>query len=100
MPCTTSNGMNVIISQALATGLPVITTRHSGLPDQVGDGYNGFLVNEGDFRALAEKILYLIDHPELLTELGANGRKLVEEKYNSKVLIDKQIEIYASLIND
>ena len=90
--------MNVIISQALATGLPVITTRHSGLPEQVKDGYNGYLVQEGDFRALAERILYLIEHPELLDELGCNGRKVVEEKYNSKILIDEQIEIYKKII--
>lgn len=90
--------MNVIISQALATGLPVITTRHSGLPDQVKDGYNGFLVREGDFRALADKILFLIEHPDVWPEFGWNGRKLVEEKYNSEQLIIKQIEIYNSLI--
>ena len=55
--------MNTIISQALATGLPVITTRHSGLPDQVIDGKNGFLVDEGDFTSLAERIIYFMDHP-------------------------------------
>ena len=90
--------MNVIISQALATGLPVITTRHSGLPDQVRDGYNGFLVAEGDYHALAEKIIYLISHPELLSTFGINGRRLVEEKYNSEILIDKQVEIYKKII--
>jgi len=91
--------MNVIISQALADGLPVITTRHSGLPEQVKDGYNGFLVNEGDYLALAEKILYLIDHPDMLPKLGENGRSLVAEKYNSEKLITKQIEVYRSVID-
>ena len=90
--------MNVIISQALATGLPVITTRHSGLPDQVKDGYNGFLVGEGDFRALADKILFLIENPDVWVKLGENGRNLVTEKYNSEKLINQQIEIYNSLI--
>lgn len=92
--------MNVIITQALATGLPVITTRHSGLPDQVKDGFNGFLVDEGDYVALAEKILYLIEHSSLLAEFGRNGRRHVEEKYNSKFIIEKQINIYKEVIND
>ena len=91
--------MNVVISQALATGLPVITTRHSGLPEQVKDGLNGFLVNEGDYRALAERILYMIDHPELWGGFGRFGRRHVEKNYNSKILILRQIEIYKGLLD-
>lgn len=90
--------MNVIISQALATGLPVITTKHSGLPEQVEDGYNGFLVDEGNFQALADKILFLIENSDSWIKLGKNGRNLVTEKYNSEKLIIQQIEIYNSLI--
>ena len=60
-----NNFMNLVITQALATGLPVITTRHSGLPDQVKDGVNGWLVDEGDYQTLAKKIVYFLDRPEL-----------------------------------
>jgi len=90
--------MNVIISQALASGLPVITTRHSGLPEQVIDGKNGFLVDEGDYKALAERILYMIEHPEIWAKLGRFGRLHVEKNYNSKVLIERQVSIYERLI--
>ena len=75
--------MNVIITQALASGLPVIATRHSGLPDQVKDGLNGFLVAEGDYEALAERILYMMEHPELWAEFGEFGRRHIEENYNN-----------------
>ena len=61
--------MNTVVSQALAVGVPVITTRHSGLPEQVIDGTNGFLVAEGDYVALAERILTIADHPDLLPRL-------------------------------
>ena len=91
--------MNVIISQALATGLPVITTRHSGLPEQVKDGKNGFLVDEGDYKALADKILYYMDHPELWVKFGKFGRKHVMKNYNSKILIEKQIDFYYQVLN-
>lgn len=90
--------MNVIISQAMATGLPVITTRHSGLPEQVQDGVSGFLVPEGDYHALAEKIIEMIEHPERWPEFGRNGLKHVEEKYNADLLIDRQVELYRTLI--
>jgi len=91
--------MNVIISQALATGLPVITTKHSGLPEQVKDGHNGFLIEEGNYEALAEKILYMIEHPELWADLGKNGRDHVQKNYNSRDLIEKQIKFYNEIIN-
>jgi len=45
-----------MVSDALALGLPVIATRHGGLPEQVIDGENGFVVDEGDYQALAERI--------------------------------------------
>ncbi len=92
--------MNVVISQALATGLPVIATKHSGLPEQVIDGKNGFLVDEGDFRALAEKILYFIDHFEIWPQFSVFGRNHVEEKYDSAELIDKQIKYYDELLRE
>jgi len=91
--------MNVIISQAMATGLPVVTTRHSGLPDQIHDGENGFLVPEGDYEALAERIIYMIEHPEVWADFGRQGRDIVSEKFNSDILIEKQIEIYREVID-
>ena len=83
----------------MASGLPVITTRHSGLPEQVKDRYNGFLVDEGDWQALAEKIVHMLEHPELWPEMGKNGRKHARENYNSNILIDKQVEYYQEILN-
>ncbi len=86
--------MNTVVTQALATGLPVITTRHSGLPEQVVDGENGFLVDEGDYRALAERILTVAEHPELLTSLSERSRGHVELHYDAGILIERQIDAY------
>ena len=91
--------MNLIISQAMATGLPIVATDHSGFPDQVMDSKNGVVCPEGDFEALAEKLLFLIEHPELWPAFGRYGRKHAEEHYNSKTLIARQVECYASLIS-
>lgn len=91
--------MNLVITQAAATGLPVIATRHSGLPDQVRDGISGFLVAEGDYQALAEKILFLIEHPEVWAAFGQAGRAHVADKYEAKVLLDRQCDWYHKIIN-
>jgi colanic acid/amylovoran biosynthesis glycosyltransferase len=91
--------MNLVISEALATGLPVVATDHSGLPDQVIDGYNGGIVTESDVEQLAEKILWLMNHPEMWEEFGRNAREHVLERYSSGSLIPIQIEHYRRLAN-
>ena len=88
----------MVISQALALGVPVLATRHSGLPEQVVDGLNGFLVEEGDFAALAERILRLLEHPELVTELSCAARPHVAERYGAARLIEQQIAAYEELV--
>jgi colanic acid/amylovoran biosynthesis glycosyltransferase len=92
--------VNVVVSQALAMGLPVIATRHSGLPEQVMDGKNGFLVDEGDYAALAMAIARLSADPTLLTQLSAAGRDHVRENYSSDAMIDRQIQLYLGLVAD
>ncbi len=92
--------MTTSVMQALATGLPAITTDHSAFPDQIIDGRNGFLVPEGDFHALAEKILYMMDHQELWPEFGRFGREHVKKTYDSKILIEKQIKLYEQILNE
>lgn len=90
--------MNLVVSQALATGLAVIATRHSGLPEQVIDGSSGFLVDERDYQALAERILTLSNRPELLAEFGAAGRVHVDDHYNAESSIETQLTAYLELI--
>jgi|SRR4249920_2805176 len=89
--------MNTVVTQALACGLPVVTTRHSGLPEQVLDGVNGFVVEEGDWEALADRLERLAAHPELLPEMSEAGRRHVERHYNAAILIERQIAAYEEL---
>jgi colanic acid/amylovoran biosynthesis glycosyltransferase len=91
-------GIPVVLMEAQAIGLPVISTYHSGIPEVVIDGKSGFLVHEKDVDALAEKIEYLIEHPELWSEIGREGRKFVEERYDIKKLNQKLVEIYQALV--
>jgi colanic acid/amylovoran biosynthesis glycosyltransferase len=91
--------VNLVVSQALALGLPVLATRHSGLPEQVIDGKNGLLVEEGDHVALAERIVYLAENPDLLPAFSRRAREHVEKHYDSATLIVRQIEMYRSLLD-
>jgi colanic acid/amylovoran biosynthesis glycosyltransferase len=84
--------------QALAMGLPCVVTNHSGFEEQIIDGKNGFVVPEADWEALGEKMLYYIEHPELWRSLSAYGREYMKAHYDNDVLIERQIEIYNSLV--
>jgi colanic acid/amylovoran biosynthesis glycosyltransferase len=92
--------VNTIVSQALAVGVPVITTRHSGLPEQVMDGHNGYVVDEGDVAALADRILHLEEHRDLLATFGVNGRKHVRQHYNSQDWLERQLEVYRAVAGE
>jgi colanic acid/amylovoran biosynthesis glycosyltransferase len=56
-------GQALVLQEAQAMGLPVLSTLHNGIPEGLLDGKSGFLVPEKDVEALAEKLNYLIDRP-------------------------------------
>jgi colanic acid/amylovoran biosynthesis glycosyltransferase len=92
-------GIPGAIVEAMAWGLPVLSTRHSGIPEVIQDGESGFLVPERDAGALAERLEYLIEHPEIWQEMGKKGREFVEEHYDIDKLNDRLVEIYQGLLN-
>ena len=61
---------------------------------------SSFLVPERDVDALAEKLVYLIDHREIWPEMGRAGRAYVEANYDINKLNDRLVEIYRELLND
>lgn len=77
-------GIPVALMEAMATGLPVICTSISGIPELIDDGQSGLLVSPGDSRALARAISALSEDFELCKEMGVRGRQKVEDKFNLK----------------
>lgn len=91
-------GIPVSIMEAMATGLPVISTFHSGISELVRDGVSGFLVPERDSDALAGRLQLLIDQPELWSSFGMAGRSHVEQHFNLRVQNDKLVEFYREVL--
>lgn len=92
-------GFPVILTEVLATGMPVVGFSHCDIPEVVQHGKSGFLVPERDVDALAERLTYLIEHPEIWPKMGRAGRAFVEEHYNIDKLNDRLVEIYKDLNN-
>ncbi len=86
------------LKEAMAMGMPVISTLHGGIPELVEDGKSGFLVAERDANAIAQKLTYLIEHPETWEGMGKAGRMRVEEKYDMNKLNDELVEIYQEML--
>lgn len=90
----TEGGAPVSLIEALATGLPAISTYHADIPEVLMDGKSGFLVPERDVDALAERLEYLINNTKLWGKMGCNGRKHVEQNYNLTTQVKKLEDIY------
>jgi colanic acid/amylovoran biosynthesis glycosyltransferase len=87
------------LKEAMLMGLPVIATAHGGIPELVKDDISGFLVPERDAHAIAEKLTYLIEHPEIWSAMGHAGRNYVATNYDINKLNDELVQIYRQVIN-
>jgi colanic acid/amylovoran biosynthesis glycosyltransferase len=85
------------LKEAMAMGLPVISTLHGGIPELVEDGVSGFLVPECDSEAISSRLDYLIKHPETWIQMGKAGREIVERNYDLNKLNEKLVDIYKNL---
>lgn len=87
LACTTStdgdrDGIPNVILEAMAMGLPVVSTRHSGIPEVVRDGENGYLVEPADSAGIANALAALLDNPQSWATLGQKGRQSVQELFS------------------
>lgn len=75
-------GIPVALMEAMASGVPVIASRLSGIPELVKDGQNGLLIPPGDAAALADALYYLYEKPHLRYRLGQAGRDRVLREFD------------------
>ena len=82
------------VLEALATGLPVVTTTVGGIPETIESGKNGFLVEPFNPRQFSEKILYLLEHPAEAAEMGAQARKTIVENFDWRIVVKEAMKVY------
>lgn len=69
--------------EAMATGLPVVTSTIGGIPEIVAEGRTGFLIAPDDGMALIQRLEALIDRPEQRIAMGTEGRRIVEARFDA-----------------
>jgi glycosyltransferase involved in cell wall biosynthesis len=92
-----NEGTPVTIIEALAAGVPVVSTDVGGVRDVVGDGRSGLLVPAGDVEALGDALDRLAGDPALRRELGGRGRDVIE-RYSIPRLVDDLDLLYRELL--
>jgi glycosyltransferase involved in cell wall biosynthesis len=94
-----SEGLSLTLLEAMARGLPVVTTAVGGSPELVADGQTGFLVPPAAPEALAEKLLLLLRDPDRARVLGLAGRRRVEEHFSTQAMLNQYEQLYTRALH-
>lgn len=93
---TLAEGSARVVWEAMAAGMAIITTPNCG--SVVENGVHGYLIRPGDTQELDQAVKACLEGRTSVTELGENGRELVNGHYNSKVYQKKIVELYLNLM--
>ena len=99
IPSVEGDTIPQVLMQALAIGLPVVSTTVGSIPDVITDGKTGFVVAPRDARALADRITTLLNDARLRAHMGQQGRSLVERCYSLDRMLDRMEGVYNGLIH-
>jgi len=97
-PNQDQEGVPNSVLEAMATGLPVVATRHGGIPEAVDHGRTGFLVSEEDHVALANAMQLIGSSPILLKQMGALAHVTVRERFEQETQIEHLESFYEEAI--
>lgn len=91
-------GIPNALKEAMASGLPVVSTRHAGIPELIEHQRTGYLAPEKNDMELAKGIQFFIENPGIWTDYTERARKVIEEKFDVNKQIIEQQRLY-SLVN-
>jgi len=91
-----SEGISNAVLEAMATGLPVVTSDAGGMREAVRDGLDGFVVPVRDAEATAAAMTRLAGDPDLRAAMGISGRGRVEERFR----LDQQVSDFVALLHE
>jgi len=90
------DGIPVVLMEAMALGVPCVSTRISGIPEILEDGRTGILAEPGDHASLAAAVARLLDDPALAAAIAAEGRRKIESEFDIDTSAGKLLELMRS----
>jgi len=100
VPSTVYENAPLVCLESMALGRPVIGSYIGGIPELVKVRETGLLFDAGNAEDLYEKMVFLLDNPEMQLEWGRNARRWVETSFDSKTYYGSLMEIYQNLVSD
>ena len=93
-----TEGLGMVLLEAMANGVPVVATEVGGISDVVVDGETGFLVDQRNPVQLAEKIALLCQNPSLRTSMGLAARERVRRFFSWPSVVERTLQVYNSVL--
>lgn len=93
-------GMPRSIIEAMSMSRPVVATDIRGCREEVIDGVTGFLVPVRDAESLADRIIYLIQHPQVRESMGKEARQRADRDFNEQKVLQRQMEVVQTLLKE
>lgn len=93
-----TESFGLVFAEAMATGLPVLATRVGGIPELIRSGTEGILVNPESPAEIREVLEHLMQNRALLAEMGAAGRRRIEEKYTWRSVAREYLDVYEEVV--
>ncbi|MFH1662241.1 MAG: glycosyltransferase family 4 protein, partial [Candidatus Falkowbacteria bacterium] len=90
-------GFGITFLEAMSCGTPVIGGNVGGTKELIKNGENGFLVNPGDYKDLANKIFVLLDDDVVRKKFISNGFETVK-KFSVENMVDKTLKVYINIL--
>ena len=89
-------GIPNVVMESMVCGTPVIATDNGGTKEILKDNVNGYIINNGDYKVLAQRILYLKKNNNIVKDFVANGKKLVQTKFSQA----RMIQSFQNILED
>ena len=87
-----------VVMEAMYCSKPVVAANAGGVPEEVDDGKTGILYDPGNYREMADGIMYLLRNPKVRMKMGRAGREKAERVFNKELLYPKIEGIYFNLM--
>jgi len=87
-------GTCIAMTEAMASGKPVVATKFAGAIDLIDDGKTGFIVEQKDYKTMSEKILFLLNNPQIAADMGKKGSLKIKSLFANNINIEAVVNLW------